>query len=165
MALQCLIMAGDAGPAMTVAGLRVTPETVLGVAQVVMEEVNRLRQSMWRFQFAHQGMPELGSDPVSKAAAPAFTEATTRLVRRCQSSIDELAKVGDELTQAARAYGKSEDEIKATFDAATKVAYSASPVPPSPVDLPAPLRSLFDSVTPEPGLVGTTEGLRRGGFQ
>jgi hypothetical protein len=165
MPLQSLIMAGDTAPAMTVAGLRVTPETVLGVAQVVMEEVNRLRQSMWRFQFAHQGMPELGSDPVSNVAAPLFTEATSRLVRRCQSSIEELAKVGEDLAQVARAYGKSEGEIKATFDAATKSAYIAAPVPPSLGDLPAPLRPLFDSVTPQPGPAGATEGLQRGGVR
>lgn len=112
-------------------GMRITPANVLGIYNVIMEEAQRLRLSVQRFQRQHKdGMPLLGGDPVSPYAKQGFDNATNQLLARCQSQIDELARVGEELAKAARAYQKSETEITAAFDP-RKVTYQPSPIPPA----------------------------------
>jgi hypothetical protein len=118
-------MAGRTGPdaaakagAFDQLGLQVTPANVLGVYAVIMDEVTRLQASVQRFQKDYgQGMPLLGADPVSPYASRGFTELTSQLLVKCQTDIDDLQRVGDSLAEAARAYGKTEEEVKAAFDA------------------------------------------------
>ena len=100
-----------------------TPETVLGIYEVIMEEVNRLNMAIRHFQKQHQdGMPVLGRDPVSSPAAKGFNDATAILLQKCQADVNSLAAVGDQLAQAARSYGKADSEIAASLDAAVAVA-------------------------------------------
>jgi hypothetical protein len=97
-------------------GMQVTPANVLGVYGVVMEEMTRLQASVQRFKADHgMGMPLLGGDLVSGPAARGFTDTTSHLLTKCQGDIDNLSRVGNVLAEAARAYGKTEDEIGAAF--------------------------------------------------
>jgi sugar phosphate isomerase/epimerase len=112
-------------------GMRVTPANVLGIYNVIMEEAQRLRLSVRKFQHDHfDGMPLLGGDLVSPYAKRGFDDATNQLLARCRSQIDEMARVGEELAKAARTYQKSEAEIAAAFDP-RKVEYKPSPIPPA----------------------------------
>jgi len=99
-----------------VAGLRVTPETVLGVRAVIMEEVTLLRLSVRNFRRGHGQMPSLGGDPVSPYAARGFNEVTEQLLAQCEKHIQGLQAIGDELAAAAKAYGMTEMEITDSFD-------------------------------------------------
>jgi len=126
-------------------GLQVTPANVLGIYAVIMEEVTRLQTSVRTFQTRFgQGMPNLGSDPVSQPAALGFTEATNQLVAKCQADIGDLKRVGGGLAEAARAYGKTEEQIKAAFDP-RNFHYQPEPVQAAVDDLPPSLRRLVDS--------------------
>jgi hypothetical protein len=135
-------------------GMQVTPENVLGVYGVLREEVLRLQTSVRRFLMTYgEGMPLLGGDPVSPHAAKGFTEATTQLVTKCQGQIAELKSVAKAVADAARAYGKSEQEIAAAFDT-DKFMYTPTSVPPSPAAFPSSFKPLFDprpSRTSPPG--------------
>lgn len=132
-------------------GMRVTPANVLGIYNVIMEEAQRLRLSVRRFRNLYpDGMAILGGDLVSPYAKRGFDNATNQLLVRCQSQIDELARVGEELAKAARAYQKSEAEITAAFDA-RKVEYKPSPVPPAirpPQQQPPPGTGPVQPATP-----------------
>jgi hypothetical protein len=116
-------MAGRQGPEVAAKaaafdrlGLQVTPANVLGIYAVIMEEVSRLSASMQMFTLDHgEGMPSLGEDLVSRPAARGFTEATRRLLVKCETDIRDLNRVGDGLVEAARAYGKAEEHIQAVF--------------------------------------------------
>lgn len=108
-----------------------TPANVLGVYNVIMEEAQRLRLSVLRFERQHKdGMPLLGGDLVSPYAKQGFDNVTSELLVRCRSQIDELSRVGEELTKAAHTYQKSEAEIAAAFDP-RKVVYKPSPISPA----------------------------------
>jgi len=112
-----------------VGGMRVTPETVLGIYEVIMEEVNRLRMAIRNFQREHRSMPPLGGDPVSVPAAKGFNEATALLVQSCQKHVDGLEAVGSQLAAAAREYGRTEEQITAALKQAMSVAYQPSSTP------------------------------------
>ncbi|HTF46577.1 MAG TPA: hypothetical protein VK735_03920, partial [Pseudonocardia sp.] len=113
-------MAGRQGPevAAKVAafdrlGMQVTPANVLGIYAVIMEEVTRLQSSVLLFKADHgEGMPKLGGDLVSQPAALGFTEATTQLLAKCQADLRDLNRAADVLADAARAYGKTEEQVK-----------------------------------------------------
>jgi len=107
--------------------MRVTPATVLGVYRVIMEEVHRLRGAIVAFQRVGE-MPVLGGDPVSPFAAKGFNERTHLLVQNCQAHVDDLAAVGDQLADAARAYGTREEEITATWKQVQAIPYTPTPV-------------------------------------
>ena len=113
-------MAGRQGPEVAAKaaafdrlGLQVTPANVLGIYAVIMQEVSRLQTSVRAFQTGHlEGMPQLGDDLVSPYAARGFDEATNQLISKCQSAIDDLKRVSHGLAEAARSYGKTEDQVK-----------------------------------------------------
>jgi hypothetical protein len=161
--LSSPIMARVTGEARMVSGLRVTPETVLGVHEVIMEEVYRLRTAVWRFQNHHRAMPALGSDPVSPHAAKGFIEATDLLLDRCRASIADLAAIGDQLAQAARAYGKSEAEIRASLNAASAVPFQSAANVLGGQDVPAPLRRVFEPLPTQRPPASSLGDLMRGG--
>lgn len=121
-------------------GLKVTPANVLSIYSVIAEEVTRLQRSIDQFRFKHHNgtMPNLGEDLVSPFAARGFTNATQQLLAKCKTEVDNLDRVAQRLTDAARAYGKSEMEIKAAFDP-SKFEYKPTPIPrPEPQTPPAP---------------------------
>lgn len=107
--------------------MQVSPENILGLYAVVMEEVTRLELSLVNFRMHHQMAPKPGSDPVSGPAAAGFQELTSELLARCRTSIRELHTVADGLANAARTYGHSEMQIKASFDP-NKVEYAPTPL-------------------------------------
>jgi hypothetical protein len=128
-------LAGERGPdvaaraaAFDQLGMQVTPANVLGIYGVVMEEATRLQGSTLRFQADHgDGMPILGGDLVSPPASRGFTEATRQLLLKCQSDIDVFKRVGGCLADAARDYGKTEEQLTRAFDS-SKVHYEPAPV-------------------------------------
>lgn len=97
-------------------GMAVSPDNVLALYTVIMEEVRRLELSLMNFQMRHQAAPKLGGDPVSGPAADRFNAVTAQLLGSCRTSIKELRTVAEGLTAAARAYGQSEEQITASFD-------------------------------------------------
>lgn len=164
-------MAGQRGPGVAAKaaafdqlGMQVTPANVLGVYGVIMEEMTRLRTSVQVFQADHgQGMPPLGGDLVSPPAARGFTEATDQLLAKCQADIEDLNRVGDGLAEAARAYGKTEEQVKAAFEPG-QFQYQPSPVPSSVGgDVPLSLRPLFEPRVAQPPQASSLEDLLRGG--
>jgi len=85
--------------------MQVTPANVLGIYAVIMEEMTRLSASVQMFTLDHgEGMPPLGGDLVSLPAARGFTDATRRLLAKCETDIRDLNRVADGLVEAARAY-------------------------------------------------------------
>ena len=151
-------MAGRPGPAaarkaadFNQLGLQVDTENVLGIYAAIAQEVKRLQTSLRNFQRAYgDGMPRLGGDPVSPPAATAFNESTNKLVALAKSDVDDLDRVAQGLADAAKAYGKSEEQLTAAFDPG-KFVYVPAPVQRTPADLPQPLRGL---VTSAPSLGG-----------
>jgi hypothetical protein len=127
MAAGPVELPASATAAMAHFGMQVSPENILGLYAVVMEEVTRLELSLMNFQMRHQSVPELGGDPVSAPAAAGFQEVTSELLANCRRSIKELQAVADGLARTARAYGNSEAQIKASFDP-SKVQYSPAPL-------------------------------------
>jgi len=117
-------MAGRQGPEVAAKaaafdrlGMQVTPANVLGIYAVIMEEVSRLKTAIQMFTLDNgEGMPPLGGDLVSLPAARGFTEATRRLLAKCETDIRDLNRVSEGLVEAAQAYGKTEEHIQAVFD-------------------------------------------------
>jgi hypothetical protein len=110
-------------------GMKVTPANVLAMYGVIAEEVTRLRKSIDAFRFKHHEgtMPQLGEDLVSPFAAQGFTNATRQLMAKCTAEVDKLDRVAQRLAEVARAYGKSEMEIKLAFDP-SKFEYKPTPI-------------------------------------
>ncbi|MDQ2708885.1 MAG: hypothetical protein M3Z25_15150 [Actinomycetota bacterium] len=129
-------------------GLTVTPANVLTIRKVIMTEAEELEFA--RDEFMRKwpdGMPVLGGDPVSPYAAQGFTECTNVYLDQCKARIDELRELGGHLADAARDYGRTEDEIKASFRNGMR--HAASPLvhpaaPPSGIlgSLPDPLNRI-----------------------
>jgi hypothetical protein len=72
--------------------MRVSPENILGLYAVVMDEVTRLELSLMNFQMRHQGVPELGGDPVSAPAAPRVGRGSTT-ARKDPSTVLRLSRL------------------------------------------------------------------------
>jgi uncharacterized protein YukE len=104
-------------------GLTVTPENVLGVRAVVLQEAQDL-QHMLSTEEERAGLPPLGQDLVSKDMSREFNQATKQLLDRANQHIDSLKALGEELAASARAYGHAESEIKSSFESAARSAAS-----------------------------------------
>jgi hypothetical protein len=162
-------MAGQRGPGVAAKaaafdqlGMQVTPANVLGVYGVIMEEMTRLQSSVQMFRASHfVGMPSLGSDPVSLPAAQGFSEATNHLLIKCQADIADLRRVSAGLAAAARAYGKTEEQVKAAFDPG-RFHYQPSPVRPPVYDQAPSLQPLVDGRPVQP-VVESPDDLLLGG--
>ena len=133
-------------------GMQVTPETVLGIYAAIASQVARLRASVARFKASYgDGMPVLGNGhPVSPYFSRSFNDSTDKLVALCESDIDDLDQVAQGLADAARAYGRTEQDITAAFDPskykyvpAPTLPYSLQPLAERPTG-PPPARSLGD---------------------
>jgi len=146
-------------------GLQVTPANVLGVYGVIMEEVTQLTASVQAFQTGNlEGMPDLGSDPVSRPAARGFNETTSQLLAKCRADIDDLRSLGSGLAEAARAYGKTEEQVKAAFDP-RNFHYQPEPVQAAVDELPPPLRRLVDPGPAQPPPAGSLRDVLGAGPQ
>jgi hypothetical protein len=152
-------VAGQTGPAaaqkaadFNQLGLRVDTENVLGIYAAVAKQVARLRGALQSFQMSYgDGMPLLGNgQPVSPHFSRSFNESTAKLVALCTSDVEDLHRVAEGLREAALAYGKSEDQIKGSFN---QNKYVYTPIPTLPDSLrpivqrpstPPPARSVDD---------------------
>lgn len=95
-------------------GLTVTPENVLGVRAIILEEAHGLQAALWQEERI-VWLPKLGEDPVSKDMKRELNLATKALMDRAHAHIDSLFALGEELAATARAYGHTEEQIKASF--------------------------------------------------
>jgi hypothetical protein len=157
-------VAGQTGPAaaqkaadFNQLGLRVDTENVLGIYAAIAKQVARLRAALQTFQGRYgDGMPVLGNGhPVSPRFSQSFNDSTDKLVALCTSDVEDLHRVAEGLREAALAYGKSEDELKASFDPG---GYVYIPIP----TLPDSLRPLTERPSGPPP-ARSTEDLFRGG--
>lgn len=96
-------------------GLTVTPENVLGIRAVVLDEAHDLQDMLWQEE-RNVWMPQLGDDPVSRDMMREFNLVTKSLLDRAHQHVDSLIALGNELAATARAYGHTEDQIKASFE-------------------------------------------------
>ncbi|HEY9415353.1 MAG TPA: hypothetical protein VIQ30_11385, partial [Pseudonocardia sp.] len=147
----CMTTPG-AGPLALGFGLTVTPENVLGVRAVVMQEATDL-QNMLRREERNAILPRLGGDPVSGDMSAAFNVVTHGLFARAREHIDSLFALGEELAATARSYGETEDEVAASF-ARTEVS-----------KVPTPLRQLAGLSAAASRPMPTTLGQLFGGLQ
>ncbi|HTK66661.1 MAG TPA: hypothetical protein VL595_30080 [Pseudonocardia sp.] len=95
-------------------GLTVTPQNVLGVRAVVLQEAQDLEKTL-RTEREQVALPPLGRDLVSNDMSSAFNEATDQLLKRASEHVAALFKLGDELAATAREYGCTEADITTSF--------------------------------------------------
>jgi hypothetical protein len=96
-------------------GLSVTPQNVLGVRAVVLQEAQDLQDRL-QAERERVMLSPLGADPISKDMSVAFNEVTVQLLTRANEHVVSLFKLGEELGTTARAYGHTDAEIAAAFD-------------------------------------------------
>jgi hypothetical protein len=113
-------------------GLTVTPQNVLGVRAVVLQEAQDL-DGLLNSERERATLPPLGQDLVSKDMSSEFNLVTEQLLDRAKQHIDTLKALGDELAAAARDYGRAEAEIKLSFGPGA-IPTAASRVPPTFLD-------------------------------
>lgn len=124
-------MTASAGPSARNFGLTVTPENILGVRAVVLQEATDLKETLdYETQYAMR--PALGGDPVSGDMSVAFNPITHELMGQAREHIKSLFALCEELAATARSYGHTEADITASLGRPT-----SARSPPSP-----PLRQL-----------------------
>jgi hypothetical protein len=97
-------------------GLQVNRDNVLQVRNALKTESVRLGNVMAiHGQMLHVG--ECGPDPVSEPAAELFNDKVRALAHQCNGYAQALGDSANALEQSARAYGYSEEQIKASFSA------------------------------------------------
>jgi hypothetical protein len=109
---------GAHAPAATadLASLRtqVTPENVLLLHNGLKAEAQYLSQRVkLREHQMHVGEP--GNDPVSKPAATAFNAKIQALKAQLDAYVTQLNTMAEVMAQAAKSYGRTEDQITASF--------------------------------------------------
>lgn len=109
-------------------GLTVTPQNVLGVRAVVLQEAQDL-DALLENEGKSAMLPHLGTDPVSRDMSEAFNAVTTQLVNRALEHVAALFALGEELGATARAYGHLEADIKASLEDQSASAASRLSVP------------------------------------
>lgn len=114
--------------------LRVAPEIVLAAAAALVAEAAELRSQLAaRLEAMH--LQHSGGDPTSLLAARAMTAALLHapgsVVTRCLDHAGKLDQLADQLAEAARTYGRTEEEIAAAF---AKREPDAGEGPPFPGD-------------------------------
>ena len=95
-------------------GLIVTPQNVLGIRAVVLQEAHDLDKVL-RVESEQLSLLPLGGDPVSPDMSSAFNEVTQQLLARANQHIDSLFALGAELGATAQTYGHTEAGIEASF--------------------------------------------------
>lgn len=95
--------------------LQVTPQTVLQVRNGFLGEAQRLQDAL-RHHAANIVVGPVGGDPLSQPAANVFNEHIKFTLAKCQAYVNQLRTQGDKLSQTARSYGHTEQEIKQSFE-------------------------------------------------
>jgi hypothetical protein len=93
---------------------QVNQDTVLQARAALLGEAQRLKDEI-RLSSIDQGIGLCGGDPVSSDAASAFSERIDGLLLRCSRYTDELEQAANALTDTAREYGFTEDDIRHSF--------------------------------------------------
>ena len=93
--------------------LQVTPDNVLSVRKVLLEEADRLIRSAKPTATPVVGL--CGGDPLSRDAQAAFNDRIERLLRTCAQHGNELKSAGAALAATARHYGYTEEQIEASL--------------------------------------------------
>lgn len=105
---------GSLDAAMAALRMQVDRDTVLQTRAALLGEAERLRLAIQRHgSYAHVGL--CGGDPVSKDASAAFNERIGALIDRCWRYTVDLESAADTLSDIARRYGYTEDQIAASF--------------------------------------------------
>lgn len=113
---------------------QVTPENILDVRKVLLDEAAHLRETIRKHEqpggFAPTGpggTPEMGTpgsgfwvgrcsdDPISGPAALSFNTKIQKVVQNCKDYVSDLEAAGEQLAQIARGYGLTEDAIRTSF--------------------------------------------------
>lgn len=97
-------------------GMQVTPENVLQVRNVLKAEAVRLSDVM-RVNDYKLRVDLCGGDPVSADASRGFNAKLDNLRAQCSGYVKALRDAVKVLEQTAATYGRSEQEIKDSFDA------------------------------------------------
>lgn len=126
---------------------QVTPDNVLAVRRVLLNEANELYEAVARYDRqvslaptgpgaevnAAGGRPGAGfeiglcsGDPVSQPAAISFNRKIRKIVDGYYSYIADLFAAADQLRTVARNYRLSEDQISASFHGLTSIPPRAS---------------------------------------
>jgi len=112
--LRCAVMtslpSGAGG-----ASIQVTRENVLQARAVLLQEVETLESAVASARVFYGGIGLCGQDPVSKDAAPAFSERTAKLFDEYDEHGRELRAMAAKLATAANAYGYTEEEISTSL--------------------------------------------------
>ncbi|RZT88095.1 hypothetical protein EV383_5031 [Pseudonocardia sediminis] len=113
---------------------QVTPENVLGVRKVLLQEVRRLRDTIDRYEnpsdFAGEpeapgrmGTPASGfrigrcsDDPVSGPAQISFQRKIDAVVGDCKRYVADLNTAAEGLKDVARRYSLTEEQIEQSFE-------------------------------------------------
>lgn len=98
-------------------GFSVTRENVLEAYKLVQTEYDKLGE------IVAQNAPKLeidlcGDDPVSHDAQRVFNPRLSELRTQSTTYVDGLAEIAQKLQSSARAYGYTEDQIKASLTSA-----------------------------------------------
>jgi hypothetical protein len=104
--------------------VRVTPENVLVIRNVVLSEATLLYGKV-RQARKDIVVGEPGQDPVSQRTAAQANPKIQAMLAQCQAYVDELATAADQLGRTARGYGYTEQHI---LDSFTRY-QGANPVP------------------------------------
>jgi hypothetical protein len=95
--------------------LQVTPDNVLDVRKILLQEADRLLQFGGANTVAAQFVGPCGGDPVSWQASRAFNQRIGLLIQECQQYGKQLLNAGNSLDQVAKSYGYTEEQIEASF--------------------------------------------------
>jgi hypothetical protein len=98
--------------------LQVTPENVLDVRKVLLQEAERLLNHAQRATAQSQFVGLCGGDPVSQQASLAFNQRIALLVEQCREYGNQLKFAGESLNAVAENYGYSEQQIESSFRSA-----------------------------------------------
>jgi uncharacterized protein YukE len=92
--------------------LQVTPENVLDVRKVLLQEADRLLKAAGPAEMMTQFVGPCGGDPVSQQASIAFGERIAIMAQQCRDYANGLKNAGNSLDQIARSYGYTDEQIQ-----------------------------------------------------
>lgn len=96
--------------------MSVTPANVLQIRNALQAESDRLGAKLKLHQPTLR-VGEPGTDPVSGPAAAAFNAKIASLVDNCWAYVQALSDAAETLRATARAYGYTDGQITASFEA------------------------------------------------
>jgi len=124
--------------------MQVTPANVLQIRNALLAESQLLHDKVLAAQRqVHVGKP--GNDEVSESAAEGFNTKIKALLDQCQAYVDALAAAAGNLSQMAKSYGHTEQQINDSFKNFQTDHPAPTSLPAFPTS-PGPPRSFVDSL-------------------